>query len=459
MYEIDMKKKCGRHSFQFSKSVHHAVEEKQWDGYHQAGKMKYFISLPQMRSSHHDVIQCVNVEVKEPIDTEEVQLVPKRFPTIIFESMGVDEEAMRNVYRETKKYQGNTICVFGLNKRVADLHNQDSQLPKPGDISEEPHHLRNFSFVWKKPERMEEDKGYAMPFIEARKAVMEQAQSMEIIHDNAEESGDGMPQNDYSHTYLYRWIDGDAKDDSSVNMDKKFLRDFARSGEKKIATGTYRWRHQQDETAGSKPTYHKFINLLNRKEALLRNYYFSLMKHEQEDGAGTNAVDPAYRYLRPGKYYLPESVFLMNQAAHDAILEGNLITDYRAEQSRESEKIFARAHLEERNIVYRTDLHVTKPLKREFEETGYAQSLMEFFKKESYTRQDLEKALKIRQSAFDNNWGPAPVGSNFDAEGHRIKSKFAEKQQQCIDRIDKYLKFTNESSKTNFKIIKEELGI
>lgn len=372
---------------------------------------------------------------------------------MIFESMGISDDVMNHVYDETKKYKGNTVCVFGLNKEVGSgpgLHKADDRLQKP-------HNLVNFTFEWTKPHGMDASKGYRMPFVEARSEIMAQANRIvlepcELNPD--EERGNvippGSPDPDMSTNPVYRWIDGDAADDSSDDIDLDFLKGFSDYGSAAaIATGSYSWRHESDDTAVRLPNYHEFIDLLNEKEIFLRKAYFDSMSRElsSPDSGGSYAT---------GNFYMPESTFMMNWAAHNAISSpSNIARDAKAasrtnkinpdgDQAQESKRLYAASGIGAHGIVYREDLHVTKPFKDEFANAGYAGSLMKFFRKnKSYNRAKLEEALRgLRQSAFGSSWLP-----KGDAQG------YIDAKNRCINQIEQFLTQDNK-----FVLIQRELG-
>jgi len=365
----------------------------------------------------------------QELDNTEIPVIPSEKPTMVFESMGVSNTVMENVYNETKKYKGNTVCVFGLNKKLG----TEGALVKASDRNEIPHHLVNFSFEWSKPVGMDASKGYEMPFIEARHEIMRQAQRLvfkscenvtaaqqsEVITPTEEDL-------DMSWNTVYRWIDGDAKDDSSDELDTAFLRAFSRQGNAYIATGAYKWRHESDDTAGRAPNYHDFITLLNEKETFLRETYMRCM-HE-ETHVRTREGN-AYSF---GDFYLPESTFLMNWAAHNALSSDRNEINPDGDQTRESMRFFNASEMTRDRILYNKRLHVTKPLKREFSVDGYAKSLMQFFSDNIYSREKLATALReLRQSAFGRQWEP---------KGSDAKAEYTRHKEECIDDIDAFLR-------------------
>lgn len=402
-------------------------------------RIHYSVAPPiQRRASLCDVVQLApHIHELDELDNTDIPVIPSVKPTMVFESMGTSSDAMENVYRESRKYKGNTVCVFGLNKKQGG----GGALVKEPDRSEIPHHLVNFSFEWSKPDRMDAEKGYEMPFVEARREIMAQAKRLTLIMCDPDSVTDEQWKEvitptrddpDLSWSPVYRWIDGDAKDDSSDKLDKKFLRRFV-DGEAYIATGAYEWRHESDDTARRAPNYHAFITLVNQKEASLRGIYMRCMREEVH--THTRAGN-AYAY---GAFYLPESTFLMNQAAHNRISNDRSEINLDEDQTRESMRLFnASGKTRDKiiyKIIYKRQLHVTKPFKKEFSDDGYAKSLMQFFATDGYSKDRLETALQnLRQSAFGSQWDP---------KDDAARKEYGAYKKKCIDDLDAFLRADN----------------
>lgn len=399
-------------------------------------RIHYSAALPiQRRASLCDVVQLAShIHELHGLHNTDIPVIPSVKPTMVFESMGTSSAAMENVYRESRKYKGNTVCVFGLNKKQGD----GGALVEAPDRSEIPHHLVNFSFEWSKPARMDAEKGYEMPFIEARREIMAQAKRLILKNCVPDSVTDRQRQEvitptradrDLSWSPVYRWMDGDAKDDSSDELDTRLLRAFAKQENAYVATGAYEWRHESDDTAAAAPNYHAFVALVNQKEALLREFYMRCMHEEvyTHERAGD-----AYAY---GAFYLPESTFLMNQAAHDRISSDRNGINLDGDQARESMRFFNASDMTRDKIIYMRQLHVTKPLKREFKDDGYASSLMQFFVMRRYNRDALETALRnLRQSAFGSQWDPRDDAA---------RGEYGAYKEKCINEIDTFLRADN----------------
>jgi len=405
-----------------------------------------FAPSEQLKTSQRGVIQLAeHIHNLRELDETEIPVIPSVKPTMVFESMGTSDTAMENVYKETKKYKGNTVCVFGLNKK----QDGGQALVKARDLNEIPHHLVNFTFEWSKPDRMVAAKGYEMPFVEARLAIMKQANRLIFNTCNSEEVTPEQQNKvitpteenlDFSMDPVYRWIDGDARDDSSDDLEIDFLREFSQNQNSNIVTGAYEWRHESDETARRAPTYHAFFALLNEKEALLRKTYMDRMREEAYTGT---RMGNAYS---SGDFYLPESTFLMNRRAHDILSRGPRGINLDGDQARESMRLFNASSMGKGVICYDENLHVTKPLKREFDENdGYAHSLIHFFSQDRYRKDMLKPALEeIRQSAFGTQWMP---------KGDAACERYGSIKEGCIEAIHVFL-----DAEDRFKTIKREIS-
>lgn len=256
------------------------------------------------------------------------------------------------------------------------------------------HNIYLFPFWWVTPQNT---KGYDMPFVEARSLIMQKAdQYVENIG--------------VSVLPLYRWIDGDARDDK-VQIAPDLLLKFAQSLPA-IITGSYLWRTTQ-KTAN--PTYKSFIDAVNCAECKLRAYYYQLkvkddvtLSDEYDPGAPIKGI-----VFSPGVgtegFYLPETVFMMNSAAHTLAKDvGFCITDERA-QDKESMKTFSYI-LSLNKMIWLfpslSQFQVSKPIKKEYEEGSYWGGLKPLITGEIKRVEFCEfcKCLKnLRQSAFDNS--------------------------------------------------------
>lgn len=323
----------------------------------------------------------------------ELPQIPFAPPVMIFESMGTKMSNCEAIYRQSCAYKGNTICVFGLNTE-ADDDNLDIDLAEVKKLNDElttqpssivgsaasstqdgttppyVHLLYVFRFVWKKPRSVDASEYYKMPYAEARLTVMKKAKKI-VENDKIFPTDGYIEKKPY---VLYRWIDEDARDDTSNELlaateknkggeDIPLLRGMALADRPVIVSGGYDWRHESETTSTEKRYYSEFILELNRAEQEVRNQFFLIARANK-----ITLPKPTTNNLIPG-YYFPESTLLMNHSAHEAYItyESNLETD--EIQDKESMRLLSLL-LEEYTYFHRTDLRATKPLKHEFIETS-----------------------------------------------------------------------------------------
>lgn len=411
----------------------------------------------------------------QPVSAEE--FVASSRPAIIFESMGNDTQADA-VFKESEKYKGNTVCVYGINRQVENLEeanvSQDYGGARVSDGTGGKHHLRTFSFVWTAPER--DDGGqYKMPFVEARKLVMREALSV---------VGTG----DVNIPRIYRWIDADARDDTMNQIPTPVLNEFAGDKKSRIGTGRYKWRHERENSPSARTVrlhtsddsqgnpiytdvagehykaYEDFISKINEEELCLREWYFrhfaqreiiagilkidEMTNRDQETLRQRQLLTEAYPNLYdrgrsadtykkgswlPG-FYFPESTFIMNEAAHSAIAQ-NSDTLGDETQIKESMKAARQSGVLPQDVDYMSGLTVTKPIKHEFKQASYFFNgkMRDFFTEQTYDRRNLKNALRaMRQSVFD------PAKWNFVTE--KVKEEFEKKREESIDKIEGFLR-------------------
>lgn len=432
---------------------------------------------------------------------DEVELPAAESPTIVFEAMGVKVSECEAVYKQTKRYPGNTICVFGLNAKPevtnADFDRTRAALSAyadrydPGDDGYS-HLLYTFSFRWTKLEG--DTRGYEMPFVEARVLVMQKA--ADIVKNLT--GGAAAPDMPTQYTFLYRWIDADAGDDTTDSLPHDQLNRLAKSGSAEVMTGRYDWRSL--DVAGSRENYEAFLNEFNQAEKELRDYYMllhdpgalSLYIRSLRKGADYGESEPqegrrlvkvykdisAYgaemaplaeiksnRYL-PG-YYFPESALMMNQAAHESIVEAfrwvgdspdrvlsKIGVPVNDAQDKESMRLVSL--LGAPRINYEPEFSVTKPLKNEFAARTYWGAEMHGFLSEQRRLVDGDEARfnvalrNVRQSAFDpdhwyfisnatwNQWGVPRMPADTDITETR-QELFNQKRRELATRLFKYL--------------------
>lgn len=285
-------------------------------------------------------------------------LMPNEKPTIVFESMSKYGREAQSVFNETKKYSGNTICVFGLNDK-------DKMPEIQVHIADEaPHFFRSFDFQWSRPDSGTRENRYMMPFIEARQLVMREAE--EIV--NRAKAVSGLPEGDPAGKFIYRWIDGDATDDQSEQIPSESLGLLA-SGDISILSGTYKWR---SGAPGTKTHYLELIDKINQVEEHLRAIFFYYYKKLSNKFEPFSVALPAFIGERGtlSDYYLPETSLMMSETAHTTILNGDYGAYVNQEQSKESMKMLHKANIPRNLVAFERSFSIRKPLKSEFAADG-----------------------------------------------------------------------------------------
>lgn len=331
-------------------------------------------------------------------------------PTMVFESMSINKKDLKAIFEESKKYNGNTICVVGLNcKADKDL----GELSVERDFTDanrngHRHLFYYFTFRWTATsEDSSKNRGYPMPFVEARLEIMKKAKQV---------TDQITRQDKAAHKFLYRWIDGDARDDTSNDMNTRFLISIAKSEKEMIVTGKYDWRTENEsgvnETSRNSQdvkkwsdfnNYKNFIADLNIIEKQLRKAYY--LVGDKKTIVKLSRTDTSENEYLPG-FYLPETSFIMNESAHNKATDN--YEQFGSEpQDKESMKVAKMISPE--YIVFHSGLSVSKPLKGENTGSSYlSEELKKWILKETTRakprdKKELITGLKnLRQSAFDN---------------------------------------------------------
>lgn len=410
-------------------------------------------------------------------------------PTMVFESMGTNLQNCAEIYKQTCTYDGNTICIFGLNKPNSN-QNPDPDLKNVGNIISElyaeinkgyddiiasatgqtqyNHLLYIFPFVWNEPVGLPKDAHYKMPMVDARLKIMTHAAN--VVEECNKKSGP-------TNKFLFRWIDGDARNDTSKDLSEVNLNQLANFEQATFITGIYDWEHESLDTENSMPVYHEFIQKLNEAEKELRESYHKVAKKCNK----YNAV--ASNSYKPG-YYFPETVLLMNQAAHAEMLSSSIYTQ-RGKQERESMRLAERITGTERPqnfFLFIPKLKAKKPIKHEFalsatnsDEISYLKPILSFFLEvplsssgTSGVPHEFIVALNnLRQSAFidwyfvntnlNNNWsqyfGHSTDEPAENATIEQLQCWFNAKRAKCATDLWNYL-----IGHDNLKNIREELN-
>lgn len=442
-----------------------------------AGQTVLSAAMPPVQRCEAPVVQAAGriTNISGPFpDAGAVKLANAKIPTIVFEAMGVGGKECEAVYEQTKRYPGNTICVFGLNAKTS-VKKEDFTAAKDavnalaaGRHSQGAdgycHLLYTFSFQWKEIE--EDNKGYPLPFVEARVLVMHAAAGIVEKLTEGADAPDMPPQ----YTFLYRWIDADARDDTTASLTQTpdLLDCFARMSSAAVVTGRYDWRSQ--DTGGSMKYYKAFLKEFNQAERELRDNWYTLKQSKPASASGESSGGGAKKTLSeeiksreylPG-YYFPESALMMNQSAHDIIVAalpaaGALKrVDVSENSAQDKESMRMVSLLDKPRIAYRPELSVTKPLKGEFAAgTYWGDEMLGFLREKKRLSAGDEArfivALKnVRQSAFNpgnwyfiknddwNRWETARAPADTDITETR-QELFNQKRRDLKTRLFSYL--------------------
>lgn len=495
-------------------------------------------SMPRIQRYEDPIVQAAGhiTEVKEAVPISAASdLKEAEVPTIVFEAMGTTLNDCKEIYKQTRLYKGNTICIFGLNRENEKAPSTDRLVvaeTESGDQRDVDHcHLLYvFSFGW---DAVGDGKGYIMPFVEARFLVMKTASGVvDELKKNAGENADKI-----QYKFLYRWIDADAREDNTKSIDSSCLTTFAKYTNPAIMTGIYDWRSMQSE-GSTKSYYLEFVKKFNEAEKALRDYYYLLWigldkysqvqsdqqakkrffadptsdeasKITEYENMGAEEklkciIDTMQRKSKhrvkkmplselkkgnflPG-YYFPETVLMMNEAAHTAIScnESELSTS--GIQDKESMKLVSLISGKSIDIIFEPALSVTKPLKYEFSDgssekvpeekkappTYWGRDMLNFLRGKQTPKErnhSFYVALSnVRQSAFNNsmwnfidnstwsNWLQTTTVSTKDTL-EVVQSLFNQKRKEKHNELLKFLsqKVSETKNGTVHEKIKTEL--
>ena len=327
--------------------------------------------------------------------------------TMVFETFGNEAKPLRDVFLQSLRYKGKTICVLGINVRVEKIGAEltdDAVIEKVGAKKEELSRLLNplvsdrhqaiiVPFLWGKTENM--TGGYELPYFEVRGKLMGIAQQV-----TSEE-----------YNVLYRWIDRDAQGDTSSGLGNEFLSKVSEDPEPRMITGSYGWRVDDVQPPGM----NDFLTALNAAEKDLRRFFFKLLNE-------LSASDK-----NSARFYLPEPTLIMNRSAHGKAMASLKIPKASADQgqSRESDK--AREKIGVDQIQFAPELTVSKPDKK-IDEKFYLLEIRSYLADQNRDQSKLVLTLKkTRQSAFDNgqwNFVPSSVWEgNWEAEKKELNKE------------------------------------
>ena len=277
--------------------------------------------------------------------------------------------------------------------------------PDTASITDCVHNVCLFPFWWVTPKNT---KGYDMPFVEARSLIMQKAEQY------LEKYETPVP-------HFFRWIDGDARDDK-MQIDPSLLAALAEDLPA-IITGSYLWRTTQSEVTKE---YASFIDAVNCAERELRAYYYQLKEKDDvtlSDKYNPDAPTIGIKFTAEEEiegFYLPETVFMMNSAAHSLAKDVGDHIHITKTQDQESMKTFS--HILSLNKMIwvfplLSQFQVSKPIKKEYEEGSYWGGLKPLITQKGLriSFSDFCNALKnLRQSAFDNSHWFFLKGSLYD---------------------------------------------
>ena len=423
-------------------------------------------------------------EVNVPLHLEVSKPPRTEYPLMVYESFGRSNDDLANIYHESINYPGESIAILGTNvpakpsdkkqdaKAMETAHEQRDTLC--GKIAVVAHHDVSIQpFIWlpTTPEG-----GYNFPYYEVRTGLMKVAQKRvdekkaivkkwisdaddtyktakeayttaleknaedeeaknQLLTANQDLENKGKKIAPYVQmftTVVYRWIDGDACNDTGNNIPAPMLINLAREPLEELFTGIYKWGYSDVQNS---VIYTPMIKLLNEKECLLRTTWFKINAELEK-----TISSPTMK-----GFYLPEATMMMNQSAHDTILNA-LSQDKKIfsgeGQQRESEAAFQTLE-SSRKIEFITDYLVIKPVKDAGTAASYLRDIENYWQNMTIRRDRTPEQLKhifkdfceknpfpafcnilknVRQSAFDNNqwyfvkdqqagdWDATPVG-------------------------------------------------
>lgn len=351
-------------------------------------------------------------------------------PLIVFETFGGDSVQLQSIYEQTLSYDGNTICILGINEQDT-KGDENAVMAKARTLQTslvaaergyQAFAARNHldwvhkwyisPFLWTKPRDVRSS--YEVPYFEVRKKLMVIASSLTRDVDNV----------------VYRWIDRDVTGDTSVipqnQAGSEQLRKLAGQGEDPaLVTGVYSWVYSPERLRGlgaQKDIISDMAVYLNEAESELRAYFFSLCDKYN---------------IQPERCYLPEPVLFYNKAAHEAAI-GKLSTAIQtiAEYGQDGESkaaVFGTGKEPIGRVIFSNDLTVEKPVKLDhgisylhyMEEAAvnYQKAHDDYYRELStgqsfFTLKSSQlffTALnKTRQSAFNNSFWCFKYGAVFD---------------------------------------------
>lgn len=280
-------------------------------------------------------------------------------PLIVFETFGGDEKQLLNIYKQTLQYDGNTICILGINEQ--NIYEETNPLDKKkkkligklkdaeNGIEEEetqeeviqPLAVQSLSNnakkkaaklearSLKKEKKTERRKLDIKPVIEIEPKVREEKwvhrwhvipfiwskpkgvkSSYEVpyleVREMLMEAGEILSKD--VKNVVFRWIDRDVTNDNSVRPEnvvvERDLRELAKGKDPVFMTGIYNWKYSNERLksfGADSGIIVDMVKKLNDTEKVLRMCFYEIRDYY--------GIDPA-------ACYLPEPVLFFNRFSH-----------------------------------------------------------------------------------------------------------------------------------------------
>ena len=349
---------------------------------------------------HLDVAKNHPVEpIKSRHESEDSALSDPNdlLPIIAFEIIvGINRKnEMVNLYKnEIRRYKGKSHIYVGIN--ISEEDAKKNALDKEVKYLEDNlqphlnynHHLILVPFTFTKTTCDEE---YTFPYMEARHLLMTLAES--------------------SDATIFRWMDSDVREDSSIeainqngyaefdyseDYKKKLLDDRKQASKDSfdasspiVYSGFYNWRKNDSESDGK---VNGDLHEINRHEANLRYLFWEKKGNLIEQARKEKKTPPPFK---AGQGYIPEPIAYMNKLAHQKAMENlwKKINELNAPGCKKKcQQNESRAAFDDIPMVFKSNFSVSKPIKK-------------YFEKVACETVNLDCMKSVRQSAFDQ-WDP-----------------------------------------------------
>jgi hypothetical protein len=328
-------------------------------------------------------IQCIQSRIKDFPETSFGGRATEsdRFPVIAFEVMaGVDRvQEIENLYNNViRRYEGPAHIYIGVNKISYDhpgfnANGEPKSQPNEGNARALEHmvipvdlnnavgnlqtriggminanhqiHIIPFIYVPTYNPKRNQAGGYTFPFMEARRLLMTAA--------------------DGCNASVFRWIDSDVDDDTSIDViNTKGNEEFRSPTGPVVYSGYYNWR------GGG-------VDKINKHELFFRKFFW----YYHGFGSEGNEYDGIHGYI-------PEPIAYMNKAAHGKAKEqlAAKVDSLAYNGSDSCQQNEAREAFSGCTMIFRPEFSVSKPVK-----AGYAVNA---------PNESLDELSSVRQSAF-----------------------------------------------------------